>query len=165
VFEAEEGDEGLMRRPPRDPREPLFNTQMLGISLLLGASLLVTVCLASWWAIRSGLRENEVRALGFAAIVVGNLTMIHATRSRHRTIRESLRRSNPALWWITTGTLAVLAVAIYAPPVAELFRFAPLSAGHPAVAAIAGISGVLWYEGYKVLRPRALQPSAGRRHR
>jgi Ca2+-transporting ATPase len=135
--------------------EPLFNVQMLGVSLLLGASLLVTVCLASWWTIRNGVRHDEVRSLGFAAIVFGNLAMIHATRSRDRTLREALGRPNPALWWITVGTLAALALAIYVPPVADIFRFAPLSASHLAVAAIAGIAGVLWYEGYKVLRPRA----------
>ena len=154
VFEAEGSDGGIMQRPPRDPREPLFNMQMLGVSLLLGASLLVTVCLASWWAMASGLRHDEVRALGFAAIVFGNLAMIHATRSRDRALHETLRRANPALWWITIGTLAALTAAIYVPPVADIFQFAPLSAGHLAVAAIAGIVGVLWYEGYKVLRPR-----------
>ena len=155
VFEAEGSDEGIMRRPPRNPREPLFNVQMLGVSLLLGASLLVTVCLASWWTIRNGVRHDEVRSLGFAAIVFGNLAMIHATRSRDRTLREALRRPNPALWWITAGTLAALALAIYVPPVADIFRFAPLSAGHLTVAALAGFAGVLWYEAYKVMRPRA----------
>lgn len=155
VFEAEESDEGIMQRPPRNRREPLFNGQMLGVSLLLGASLLVTVCLASWWAIGNGFHHDEVRSLGFAAIVLGNLAMIHATRSRDRTLLEALRRANPALWWITAGTLAALALTIYVRPVADIFRFAPLPAGHLAVAAVAGIAGVLWYECYKVLRPRA----------
>jgi Ca2+-transporting ATPase len=155
VFEAEESDEGIMERPPRDPREPLFGVQMLSVSLVLGASLLATVCLACWWAVGSGLHHGEVRSLGFAAIVLGNVAMIHATRSRDRALRKTLRRANPALWWITVGTLAALAIAIYLPPVADIFRFAPLSAGHLAVAGIAGIAGVLWYEGYKVLRPRA----------
>jgi P-type Ca2+ transporter type 2C len=101
-----------------------------------------------------------VRSLAFAAIVFGNLAMIHATRSRDHTLRETLRRANPALWWITVGSLATLAIAIYVPTVADLFRFAPLSIGHLAVAAIAGTAGVLWYEGYKVLRPRARREAA-----
>ncbi len=159
VFEAEESDEGIMERPPRDPREPLFSMQMLGVSLLLGASVLATVCLACWWAVGNGLPHREVRSIGFAAIVFGNLSMIHSTRSRERAVHEALRRSNPALWWITVGALAALAVAIYFPPVADIFLFAPLPAGHLAVAAIAGIAGVLWYEAYKWLRPRTRRPS------
>jgi hypothetical protein len=39
-----------------------------------------------------------------------------------------------------------LATAIYAPPLAAIFRFAPLGAVELAVAAGAGILGVAWYE-------------------
>jgi Ca2+-transporting ATPase len=155
VFEAEEGDARVMKHPPRDPREPLFSLQMLGVSLALGASVLAAVCLAYGWAAGRGWPEGEVRSLGFAAIVFGNLAMIHATRSRDHPLLAALRLPNPALWWITVGTLAALAVAVYVPPAAELFRFAPLGPAGLAVAAGAGITGVLWYEAYKRLRPRA----------
>jgi Ca2+-transporting ATPase len=144
-----------MKHPPRDPREPLFSLQMLGVSLALGASVLAAVCLAYGWAAGRGWPEGEVRSLGFAAIVFGNLAMIHATRSRDHPLLAALRLPNPALWWITVGTLAALAVAVYVPPAAELFRFAPLGPAGLAVAAGAGITGVLWYEAYKRLRPRA----------
>jgi Ca2+-transporting ATPase len=154
VFEAEESGEGVMQRPPRDPREPLFSLQMLGVSLLLGASVLVSVCAAYWWVVSNGLEGGAARSFGFAAIVFGNLAMIHATRSRDRVIFAMLRDPNPALWWITAGTVVALAAAIYIPLISELFRFAPLSAGHAALAAAAGIAGVLWYESYKALRPR-----------
>jgi Ca2+-transporting ATPase len=154
VFEAEASDEGLMQRPPRDPGEPLFSPQMLGVSLVLGASVLAAVFLAYGWAVEQGLPAGEVRSFGFAAIVFGNLAMIHATRSRVRVLFDTLRSPNPALWWITGGTLVALGAAIYFPPVADLFRFAPLSPGYVMTAAIAGIAGVAWYEAYKFLRPR-----------
>ena len=155
VFEAEQGDEGIMERPPRDPREPLFSMQMLGVSLAIGASALAAVFLAYWWGAGEGYPEGELRALGFAAIVFSNVAMIHAVRSRHLTIVGSLRKPNAALWWITGGTLAALALAIYVPTVADIFRFTPLSAGQIAIAAAAGVAGIAWYEAYKLARPRA----------
>jgi Ca2+-transporting ATPase len=155
VFEAEAADKGVMRRPPRDPRARLFSAQMLAVSLLLGASMLVAVALACWWAVEHGLVAREVRSFAFAALVFGNLAMIHATRSRDRLIVEALRSPNRVLSWITGGTLAALAAAVYVPPIADVFRFAPLSPGEVAVAAAAGVVGVLWYEGYKLLRPRS----------
>ena len=154
VFEAEDSEEGVMRRPPRDPAQPLFNAQMLGVSLLLGASTLATTCLAYWWAARQGLPEGELRSFGFAAIVFGNLAMIHAVRSRERTVFEGGARPNAALRWISSATLGALALSLYFPPVAEIFRFSSLGAGYLAAAAGAGIAGVLWYEAYKKLRPR-----------
>ena len=161
VFEAEENEAGVMLRPPRDSQEPLFSLPMLGVSLLLGASVLVSVCLAYWWAVEQGLASGEVRAVGFAAIVFGNLAMIHATRSRDRVVLDMLRSPNPALWWVTGGTFAALAVSIYITPVADMFRFAPLPAGYLAAAAAAGIVGVLWYEVYKFQRPRAGKSAQG----
>ncbi len=153
VFEAERSDETVMQRPPRDPREPLFSASMLGVSFLLGFSMLVAVCLAYWWAVERELVDGQVRSLGFAAIVLGNLSMIHVTRSRERSMLDNLRDPNRALWWITAGTLAALGTALYVGPVAEMFRFAPPEASHLAVAAIAGSAGVAWYEAYKLMRP------------
>jgi Ca2+-transporting ATPase len=152
VFEAERSDESVMRRPPRDPAEPLFSRQMLGVSMVLGASMLAAVALAYGWVAASGVPEGEVRSFGFAAIVFGNLALIHATRSRDRLIADTLRLPNPALWWITSGALAALGMSIYIAPVAEIFRFAPLPAGLLMLAALAGVAG---YEAYKYLRPRA----------
>jgi Ca2+-transporting ATPase len=154
VFEAEKSDESVMRRPPRDPAEPLFSLQMLWVSMVLGTSMLAVVALAYAWIAESGVPAGEVRSFGFAAIVFGNLALIHATRSRDRLIVDSLRLPNRALWWITGGALAALVASIYVPPVADIFRFAPLAAGDFALAALAGIAGIAWYEAYKLLRPR-----------
>jgi Ca2+-transporting ATPase len=154
VFEAESSDDRVMRRPPRDPRERLFSLQMVGVSLLVGASVLAMVFLACWWSMARGLSGDEMRSLGFAALVWGNLTMIHATRSRDRSILRVMRSANTVVWWITGATVAALAVAIYVPPVAHVFRFAPLAPPVLAVSAAAGILGPLWYEVYKLRRPR-----------
>jgi len=154
VFEAEKSEAAAMRRPPRDPREPLFSAQMLLVSLLLGTSVLAAVCLGYWWAVASGMPATEVRSFGFAAIVFGNIALIHATRSREQPLWRAATADNPALWWITGGTLTALGAAIYLPPVADLFRFAPLAASDLAIAAATGVVGVLWYEAYKRLMPR-----------
>ena len=152
AFEAEPSEEGIMDRPPRPPLQPLFNARMLGTSLLLGLSAALAVVLAYAWAAGSGRSDGEARAVGFAAIVFANLAMIHATRSSERLAIQTLARRNPALWWIVGGALAALASAIYFPPVAAIFRFAPLGAPELLVAAGAGVAGVLWYELLKLLR-------------
>jgi Ca2+-transporting ATPase len=154
VFEAERGDAGLMRRPPRQPRQRLFSAQMLGVSVALGASALATIGLATWWAQRAGFAPDALRSFAFAALVFANLAMIHATRSRDRVIVAAWRSPNRMLWWMTAGTLAALAAALYVPPLADVFRFAPLAPGPLALAAGAGIAGIVWYEGYKLVRPR-----------
>jgi Ca2+-transporting ATPase len=121
--------------------------------------MLVAVGLAYAWAAASGLPDGEVRALGFASVVFGNLALILATRSRERTLLAVLARPNPALWWIVGGTLAALAGALYVPAAADLFRFAPLGAGELAVALGAGLAGIAWLEALKLLRPAWTPPT------
>jgi hypothetical protein len=67
----------------------------------------------------------------------------------------SLLKPNAALWWITAGTLAALAASIYLSPVAAIFRFAPLGLHDLAIAGAAGVASVIWYDVYKLLRPRS----------
>jgi Ca2+-transporting ATPase len=155
VFEAEQSEAGAMQRPPRDPRARLFSARMLGTSLLLGAALLAAVFAAYAWAVASGRGDGETRALAFAAIVFGNLALIFVNRSHERLALETLREPNPALWWIVGAALGALALAIYLPPAAALFRFAPLGALELAVAAAAGVAGVAWYELRKLAWRRA----------
>ena len=150
VFEAEAGESEAMRRPPRDPREPLFSGAMLVGSLALGATVLVAIVLLYGWALSDARSGEEVRSLGFAAIVFGNLALIFANRSRSQSILATLARPNPMLWWMTIATIAALALTLYVPPVAAVFRFAPLGAGEIGLALAAGIAGILWSEAWKL---------------
>jgi Ca2+-transporting ATPase len=157
VFEAESGEREAMLRPPRNPNEPLFSGSMLVASLGLGAAALLAVVLSYAWALRAGMAQDEMRALAFAAIVFGNLGLIFANRSRFESILATLARPNPALWWVTLGALAALALAVYLPPLAGVFRFEPLGAAEAGVALAAGLAGALWSELWKrsVSRPGA----------
>ncbi len=154
VYEAEGADERVMRRPPRDPGEPLFNLHMLGVSLLLGATMLAAVFGVYAWALAAGLSEGETRAMAFAALVFANVALIFVTRSRTRTALATLAQPNRALWWITLGALGALGAAIYIAPLAGLFRFAPLAARDLGIAAAAALAGVAWYEVRKLLQFR-----------
>ncbi|MDH5212163.1 MAG: cation transporting ATPase C-terminal domain-containing protein, partial [Betaproteobacteria bacterium] len=58
----------------------------------------------------------------------------------------TLREPNAALWWITLGALAALAVSIYVPGAAMLFKFSALGPAQLGLAAAAGIAGVAWLE-------------------
>lgn len=105
-----------------------------------------------WWALATGRSDGETRAAAFAAIVFANVGLLFVTRSRERTALEMLREPNAALWWIVAGALAALAAAIYLPPAAAIFRFAPLGVPELALAAGAGVASVAWYDLRKLAR-------------
>jgi len=152
VYEAERTEAGAMERPPRDPGEPLFSLGMLGMSLALGATMLAAVFALYGWTVAGGAVDSEARAAAFAAIVLSNLGLLFATRSRTRSIVATLREPNAALWWITLGALSALAVSIYVPGAAALFKFSALGPAQLGLAAAAGIAGVAWVELLKLGR-------------
>ena len=155
AFEADPIDDEVMKRPPRKRTERLFDFRTVALSLLQGASMLLMVALTYGWVLERGSGEAGARAMAFATIVLGNLGLILANRSRSRTIFATLRLPNPALWWVIGGTVAGLMLALYVPFLRELFRFAPLHAGDLLICAAAAALGLLWFEIYKLLQWRA----------
>ncbi|MBS2027593.1 MAG: cation-translocating P-type ATPase [Deltaproteobacteria bacterium] len=164
VFEAEPEERGIMRRPPRDPRAPLFGRHLLWVSLGQGLGVLLAVLAVFGFALARGEPEAHARALTFATLIVADLALILANRSWEETIVATARRPNRWLWWVLGGACAFLAVAIYVPAAAELFRFSPLHAIDIAAGITVGVASILWFEVWKRLgHPSAWSRPSGRR--
>jgi Ca2+-transporting ATPase len=88
--------------------------------------------------------------MAFTTIVLGNLGLILANRSRSHLIVHTLRRPNRALWWIVGATLAGMAAVLYVPYLRDLFRFAPLAAADLLWCAVAAAAALVWFEFWKL---------------
>ena len=151
VFEAEPEHRTIMRRPPRNPKDPLFGARLLGLSALQGASVLLIVLGVFVIALSRGLVEDDARALTFTTLIVANFGLIFSNRSWDQTILETLHVPNRALWWVVAGGLALLAIVLYTPAVRDLFRMAQQHPSDVAIAVVAGFSSIVWFEAIKVL--------------
>jgi Ca2+-transporting ATPase len=127
AFEAEPAERNVMRRPPRPASSRLFDSWLIATSIVEGLAILIAVALLYAVVLAHGVPEAEARAMAFASVVIGNITLILANRSRRLTLADSFRRPNPALWWVVAGALVSLALALYVPAMREIFRFAPLN--------------------------------------
>jgi len=140
VFENEPAEADAMQRPPRDPKARLFGGATLWRALLQGSAVLALTFGAYVWASAS-LAEAGARAFAFTVLVVANLALIFANRSR--SVQRVLRANNPLLWIVTGGTLGLLALALYLPALAAVFSFASLSVGELLTACALGIVGAV----------------------
>jgi P-type Ca2+ transporter type 2C len=138
VFEAETEEGDVMRRPPRDPDEPLFSRRWIGWSLLQGAFAFVLVAVIFVVALRRGMPEAEVRALAFFSLVVAIVSLIFVNRSFGASLVTALRRRNPALAGVLLTVTAVLSMSLLWPFAQRLFRFGPLHVDDLAVTVGAG---------------------------
>jgi P-type Ca2+ transporter type 2C len=149
VFEVEEEEADIMRRPPRDLSTPLFGRSILVSGLIQGLGILAVVAGIFAFALGQGLGEGEARMLAFVSLVIGNLALIFANRSRTRFIFQSWRNHNSALWWVTGATVFFLALVLTVPALREVFQFAPLHRWEIALLALAGIGSVSFAESVK----------------
>lgn len=159
AFEADPERDDVMRRPPRSVQGRLFSLRVIGICLLQGLGLLLTVAVLYAVALHRGLGEETARAMAFAAIVLGNLGLILVNRSERQSTWSTLRLRNAALGWLAGGTLVALALSLYVPAVRDLFRFAPLSVTQWFMALVAALGGLSLFELYKwTSTPRQAEP-------
>jgi Ca2+-transporting ATPase len=140
VFEAEDAEGNVMRRPPRRPDAPLFTRGLVLWALLQGVLVLALVGVIYAWVLARGVPEDEARTLAFTALVATNAGLVLVNRSFSASVLDAFRQRNRALWAVVAGTTALLALAINVPLLSGIFRFGAL---HPHDLAIALGSGAL----------------------
>ena len=158
VFEAEPEEDNVMRRPPRDPREPLLRPRRLlwavaqgTVSFLLLAALLVI-------GARAGVAAERLRAIVFVSLVVANLSLILVNRSFGATWSGAVGRPNRSLWILFGAVIAMLAVAVGWGPAAGLFHFATLGWRAAGIGVAVGVVAFALLEGLKGLWFRRAPP-------
>ena len=152
AFEAEPAERGVMRRPPRDPREPLFGKRIFLISLLQGVFVLLATLAVLGYTLHNGASETQARALTFSTLIIGNLGLILVNRSWQHTILGTFNNRNPALWWVTGGAFTFLLLTLTLPFLREVFHFGLITPQQFALCAAAGLCSVLWFEVFKFIR-------------
>ncbi|HEX9028234.1 MAG TPA: cation-translocating P-type ATPase [Anaerolineales bacterium] len=150
VFEMEAEEADIMRRPPRKLDEPLFGRRMILTGLVQGVGILAVALALYGYILSLGQGEFEARMITFASLVIADLGLIFANRSRTRPILATLRTPNPALWWVTGGTLLFLALALMVPFLRGLFSFAPLHLWELGLIAATGLVSILISESVKL---------------
>ncbi len=151
VFEAEPEEAHIMKRPPRNLQEPLFNKRIITFSLLQGVSVLLIVLAVFLIAMYRGLGETDARTLSFTTLIFANLGLILTNRSWSRTILSTLRCPNAALWWVLGGALFFLGIVLYVPFLRDLFHFSKLHLIDLIISFGAGGISILWFEGFKIM--------------
>jgi Ca2+-transporting ATPase len=149
VFESVPEEKGIMDRPPRNLKEPLFNRNTFIVSLLQGISVLLVVFAVYYYALSIKMSEDECRTLTFTTLVFSNMMLIITNLSWSKNIIEILKAKNQAMWWVLSGTLAALAAVLSVPFLRSLFHFSPLSATGLGFALAGGVMSLLWFEGLK----------------
>jgi P-type Ca2+ transporter type 2C len=155
VFEAEQEEEDVMQRLPRDPESPLILPQRIIWAALQGFLVFAILAVVFVAASQMGMPAPDLRALVFTSLVLMNMGLIMVNRSFKASLGRAFWRPNRSLGVLFGGVMALLAMAVYWQPAQSLFHFGRLHGDDLAVCAVAGLFSLLTLEGIKALWFRA----------
>jgi P-type Ca2+ transporter type 2C len=139
VFEAEPEEADVMQRPPRPSSARLFDYTVLKHGLLQGTLLLVAVLAIFGLTLYRQVSPDEARAITFTTLVLASIGLIFTNRSWQKSAWATLKSPNTALWWVSSGAMAILALVVFLPVLNKLFSFSKLHADDIALCALISI--------------------------
>jgi len=140
VFESENAEANVMRRPPRRPDASVLSRAAVLWAAAQGVMALVAVASALLLGACTAMPEADLRAFVFVTLVLTNIGLILVNRSFSSSLMDALLRPNRALWILVLAVLIVLVTALYWPPAQTLFRFAPLLFSDLAICLAIGVT-------------------------
>ena len=138
AFEPAEDD--VMRRPPRDPREPLLSW-FFAWRLLMVSVLMMTAALGLFlWELGRGASLETARTMAVSAVVLAEMFYLLNSRYIFRPVlsREGLFGNRHILYAIAACAVLQIAYA-HAGPMQAVFGSTPLDAGEWLRVALAGM--------------------------
>jgi magnesium-transporting ATPase (P-type) len=135
----EPAEEGVMRRPPRRPRQPLITRVML-IRIVFVSLLMIGLTFAVYeWELMRGQSLEVARTAAVNMLVFGELVyLFNVRRFTAPTMARHTLYGNPVAFWASVILIGLQLLFTYAPPMQAIFHTGGL--GAPAWGVIMGLS-------------------------
>ena len=120
-------EEGILRRPPRDPKAPLINKRMLARLVIVSSIMMLGAFISFYYALLAGASEGEARSVAMSAIVFMEIIYLFSSRWLNKAAIGKGFFSNK---WIFIGaglTLLLQICVIYLPVMNSLFKTEPIT--------------------------------------
>jgi Ca2+-transporting ATPase len=154
IFEAEKEEKNVMNRPPKRIDEPFFGGKKILFSCLQGAGILIITLTIYLLGLHFGYEAEEVRAMAFTTLIVSNIAVILTNRSWTDNIFKIIATPNKAVLWVTGGAAFFLGLILNIPFFLDLFQFHKLTLINIIICILAGLSTIIWFEIYKMVKLR-----------
>ncbi|MEY3378743.1 MAG: hypothetical protein RLZZ125_320 [Actinomycetota bacterium] len=152
VFEVEEPDPEIMKRSPRPSKKTMFGSSEIFFAFLQGLFVLAGVFAVFWYSLSQGSADEVTRSLTFGTLLIANVFLILANRSRTLTILGTIRqRKNQAVPWITSGAFALLLALLNIPFLSSAFDLSSISLASYVAIFFVGYLTVSWTDLLKII--------------
>lgn len=133
---VERGEVDIMDEPPRDPDEPILDTEIKITVAIQSIAITVATLLAyfiglKWYGLESGI--NHARTMAFSALIICELLRAYTARSIDKTVFEIGVFTNKKLVMATVFSFLLMLLVIYVPVLNDAFGLMDLGPREIAV--------------------------------
>lgn len=157
VFEAEKEEKNIMKNPPRNIKQPMFNLKTVFISLFQGLFMLLAVFALFILAVKTGRTELESRSFAFSSLIIGNLLLITVNLSWNKNLYKIIFSANKVLFIVVSYAILSLVVILNVPFIAGLFHVAPITFRDWFIISLVMIFSISWFEILKVIKRDSIE--------
>ncbi len=154
IFEAEKEELNIMNRPPKGIDERFFGGGKILFSCMQGLGILIITLSVYLVGLHLGYEADEVRAMSFITLIVSNIAVILTNRSWTNNIFKIIATPNKAVLWVTGGAVFFMVMILNIPFFLNLFQFHRLSLINIIICSSAGLTTIIWFEIYKMIKLR-----------
>lgn len=147
----EKGEPDVLKRPPRDPKERIFNRQMIEQVLLTGSYGGIVSFLIFWFALKSGWSTFEASNAVLLFLVFFESATVFNARSESRSVLKIPISANPLLMLGVLFALAIHVFAMFNPTLGGILEVAPMGPERWISLALAAAALIGVMEVYKIL--------------
>jgi Ca2+-transporting ATPase len=130
AFESEQEEKGIMKRLPRNPNEQFFGGRKIILSVIQGFLLLAMVGAVYLFSKLKEYPEQEVRAIVFSALLLGNIFIILTNISKTRNVISVITERNLVTIPILLTAIIMLVLIIVIPSLRRIFNFEVTNYNH-----------------------------------
>ena len=123
AFESEQEEKGIMNRPPRKTNELFFGWNRIILSVVKGLALLTMVLIVYLISIDEGHSDQEIRAIAFSSLIIGNIFLILTSLSETRNFVSVILEKNISVIIISVVAITLLILTITIPFLSDIFSF------------------------------------------
>ncbi|EPG64105.1 cation-translocating P-type ATPase [Leptospira wolffii] len=152
IFEREEGERNLMKRPPRSRSSRLVDGKTAVLSILQGTVIFAVVLGVFLYSESQGWTRETSRSLAFIALVSSNLTLILTNLSWEDHLGKSFRKIGWSYYILLLFTVTVILGSFSNEFTMHLFGFERISWASGIQVFLIGAASSCWWEIVKWVR-------------
>lgn len=149
VYENEPLEANIMQQKPRVITNTFFNLKELGNSILQGLAITAGTLFIYQLSVHRGYSEELTRSMVFTTLIFANIFLTLVNRSFYFSVLSTFKNKNGLLRMVIIVTILLMAMILYIPSFASIFRITPLNVMQIFSAIATAFITVIWFEIYK----------------